>query len=135
MMHRIRLAMQCQSFENFGTEGGTVEVDETYIGGLARNMHKSKREAKFHGRTGGAGKIAVFGLLDRRNGQSKVRTQVIPDSWKETVNGIINQSLEKGSNVYSDEHGAYFTSAKKASIMPLCAMRKSRSWQCSYQRH
>ncbi len=70
MDHRIRLALHAGSFEKMGGEGSAVEADETYIGGLARNMHKSKREAKFHGRTGGAGKIAVFGLLDRRDGKS-----------------------------------------------------------------
>jgi transposase-like protein len=40
MLHRIRLAMQTGSFEKFE---GTVEVDETVIGGKARNMHKSER--------------------------------------------------------------------------------------------
>src|SRR5438874_12676656 len=41
MLHRIRLAMQGDVVETFG---GEVEVDETYIGGLARNMHKAKRQ-------------------------------------------------------------------------------------------
>src|SRR2546426_4347306 len=82
MLHRIRLAMQGDVVETFG---GEVEVDETYIGGLARNMHKHKREAKFHGRTGGAGKTAVFGLLERgKDGKkSKVIARVIPESWKD----------------------------------------------------
>src|SRR5579872_2427703 len=70
MAHRLRLAITQGSFEKMGGEGETIEVDETYIGGLARNMHKSKR---VHGRTGGAGKQAVFGMLDRgQNGKSKV---------------------------------------------------------------
>src|SRR5213596_154647 len=58
MLHRIRLAMQGDVVENFG---GEVEVDETYIGGAARFMHRDKREARaaLHGRTGGAGKTAV----------------------------------------------------------------------------
>src|SRR5436189_1884466 len=43
MLHRIRLAMQTGSFEKFS---GTVEVDETYIGGKARNMHKTARVRK-----------------------------------------------------------------------------------------
>src|SRR3954452_1163399 len=43
MLHRIRLAVQTGSFDKLG---GTVEVDETYIGGLARNMHKSDRKKK-----------------------------------------------------------------------------------------
>ncbi len=47
MLHRIRLAMQTGSF---GKLSGQVEADETYIGGKARNMHKSKREEKITGR-------------------------------------------------------------------------------------
>src|ERR1041384_6858466 len=43
LLHRIRLAMQSGSFEKLS---GTVEVDETFIGGLARNMHKSVRERR-----------------------------------------------------------------------------------------
>src|SRR6185369_11599119 len=46
MLHRIRQAMQdSQSGGKLGgMRGHTVEVDETYIGGAARNMHKWKRE-------------------------------------------------------------------------------------------
>src|SRR5437868_12430491 len=52
MMHRIRLAMQRGGFDKMA---GEVEVDETYIGGKARFMHKGKRAAKIKG-TGGMGK-------------------------------------------------------------------------------
>ena len=41
MMHRIRLALQDK---DGGMLGGEVEVDETFIGGLSRNMHKDKRQ-------------------------------------------------------------------------------------------
>src|SRR5271170_3518673 len=51
MQHRIRLAMQSGSFKKLT---GGVEVDETYIGGLARNMHKHRRNKVISG-TGGAG--------------------------------------------------------------------------------
>ncbi len=106
MDHRIRFALHMGSFEKMGTEGTPVEVDETYIGGLARNKHKHKR---ITGRTGGAGKTAVFGLLDRgKNGKSKVRAHVIPDSWKDTVNAVIKDAVTPGADVYTDEHGAYF---------------------------
>ena len=40
MMHRIRLAMQTGSFKENWFGGAEVEVDETFIGGKARNMHK-----------------------------------------------------------------------------------------------
>jgi transposase-like protein len=43
MLHRIRLAMQTGSFDKFD---GEVEVDETFIGGRARNMHAKVRKAR-----------------------------------------------------------------------------------------
>lgn len=63
MLHRLRLAVHAGSFDKMG---GTIEVDETYIGGKARNMHSGKRKRLFvsKGRSM-AGKVAVMGLLDR----------------------------------------------------------------------
>jgi len=58
MNHRIRKAMQCGTFKKLS---GEVEVDETFIGGKARNMHPGKRARQIKG-TGGAGKVAVMGL-------------------------------------------------------------------------
>ncbi|MFN5862890.1 MAG: DDE transposase, partial [Pseudanabaena sp.] len=40
LLSRIRLAMQNGSFEKMS---GAVEIDETYVGGKARFMHKAKR--------------------------------------------------------------------------------------------
>ena len=61
MLQRIRLAMQD---DGNGAFGGTVEVDETFIGGKARFMHADKRKTRITG--GGAiGKVAVMGLLER----------------------------------------------------------------------
>ena len=62
MLQRIRLAMQDE--EGGGTLSGEVEVDETFIGGKARNMHKDKRANKITG-TGGKDKAIVFGMLER----------------------------------------------------------------------
>ena len=61
MLHRIRYAMRTGTFEKMS---GQVEADETYIGGLARNMHKDKKAQKITG-TGGSGKAIVMGLLER----------------------------------------------------------------------
>lgn len=84
-------------------------MDETYIGGLARNMHADVRKRKIQGRTGWVGKTAVFGLLERgKDGKkSKVRTQVIPQHWSSEAREIIRNSVEPGTTIYSDEHGAY----------------------------
>ena len=64
MLHRIRLAMQDGSFTQYS---GTVEADETFIGGKARNMHKDKKDRVIQGRTGHVGKTAVMGLLQRHS--------------------------------------------------------------------
>src|SRR5438552_5756472 len=78
VLHRIRLAMQTGTFQKLS---GKVEVDETFIGGKARNMHKAKRERMIHGR-GAVGKSVVMGLLERHG---KVRTKVVPDTKKKTL--------------------------------------------------
>lgn len=77
MLHRIRLAMQA---EDGGKLSSDIEVDETYIGGRARNMSASKKARILGGKKGGvAGKAAVMGLLDRhgKNAVSQVRTVVL----------------------------------------------------------
>jgi len=100
VMHRIRLALQGESL---GKLGGEVEADETYIGGLARNMHISKRKQKISG-TGGMGKVAVMGLLARHG---KVRTSVVPDVQRETLQAKVREHVEPGSQVFSDAWVAY----------------------------
>jgi transposase-like protein len=75
VLHRIRLAMQD---ETGGKLSGHVEIDETYIGGKARNMHKERRARIIKG-TGGMGKVAVMGLLARhgQDGHSAMRVSVV----------------------------------------------------------
>jgi transposase-like protein len=70
MLHRLRLALKTGAFGTKlgGTESGGVEVDESFIGGKLKNMHRDRRErfAAQSGHTGGAtGKAIVMGMLDR----------------------------------------------------------------------
>jgi transposase-like protein len=103
LQQRIRLAMQQGSFSK--PMSGTVEADETFIGGKARNMHKGKRLAK--GR-GAVGKAVVMGLLDRHSGKtSKVRAFVVDNTKRKTIDPIIRQHVEAGSNVYTDSLASY----------------------------
>jgi hypothetical protein len=60
---------------------GEVEVDETFIGGKARNMHAGKRAEPIQGR-GTTGKTIVIGVLERGK---EVRATVIPNTKKGTV--------------------------------------------------
>ena len=101
MMHRIRLALQDKTG---GKLGGEVEADETYIGGLARNMHKDRRAKRISG-TGGVDKVAVMGLLQRHG--KKVRTAVLPDVQMATLTGRVQQNVKPGSQVFTDAAGGY----------------------------
>lgn len=79
LLHRVRLAMQ--DGLNGGMLSGEVEVDETYIGGKARNMHRSKKlrinqAMGGTGLQGGSGKAVGMGMLERGG---KVVASVIPD--------------------------------------------------------
>jgi len=105
MMHRIRLAMESDSDGKFM---GKVEVDETFIGGLARFMHKAERTRKGVG-TGGLGKVAVMGLLERHgpDRHSRVRTSIVPDTRRGTLTGEVRQHVEPGSEVFTDSLKSY----------------------------
>jgi transposase-like protein len=100
MLHRIRKAMQSGSFMKLD---GEVEVDETFIGGKARNMHKEKREATITG-TGGADKTAVMGFA-KRGGE--VRATVIADRKKKTLQGLVRSRVAAGSALYTDALASY----------------------------
>jgi len=100
MMHRIRLALQDA---DGGKLGGEVEVDETYIGGLSRNMHIRKRQKKIFG-TGGRDKVAVLGILKRRG---KVRTSVIPDVTRNTLHAQVSSNVAPGAQVFTDAYTCY----------------------------
>jgi transposase-like protein len=83
---------------------GTVEADETFIGGKARNMHKGRRKAK--GR-GAAGKAVVMGLLERHGEGSKVQTHVVDSIKRKSLQPIIRSAVEPGSHVYTDALASY----------------------------
>ncbi len=100
MGHRIRLALQAGSLDKLA---GEVEVDETFIGGKARNMHIAQRKRRITG-TGGKDKTAVMGVLERGG---KVRTAVVHDRRKKTLHAEVKKHVEAGSALYSDDLRSY----------------------------
>jgi transposase-like protein len=104
MLHRIRLAMQDEG--SGGKLGGEVEVDETYIGGAARNMHPARKRRVLEGRGGGySHKVGVQGILERGG---KVRVEVLTDRKMPSLLPNVWKHVDKGSTVYTDEAQAYF---------------------------
>ena len=101
MLHRVRLAMQDNA--TGGKLGGEVEVDETFIGGKARNMHAGKSAEKIKGR-GPEGKAVVAAVLERGG---KVRAQVVNSRKKKTLQAFVSQNVEAGSKLYSDALKSY----------------------------
>jgi transposase-like protein len=102
MAHRIRLALQGKGFIKLGGPDSHVEVDETWIGGKARNMHaivRRRRNVKDkHAKT------MVIGAVERGG---KVYAKVVPDRKKKTILDVIIPAIETGSTVHTDELPAY----------------------------
>lgn len=100
VLHRIRLAMQVGSFDNCG---GELEVDESFIGGRARNMHRDVRKRRITG-TGGKDKAKVVGVLQRGG---RVRAHVVPDTKRVTLTGHIRTHIKPGATIYTDTLASY----------------------------
>ena len=95
MNHRIRMALHDGSIEK---ASGHVEADETFIGGKARNMHVAQRRRRITG-TGGKDKTPVLGIVERGG---KVRTVVVPNRKKRTLQAEVKKHVEAGSALYTD---------------------------------
>jgi transposase-like protein len=99
MLQRIRKVMQDDFFgSKLGGGSGEVEVDESFIGGKARNMHVSERKRRITG-TGTKDKTAVMGILERGG---KIRTTVVPNRKKAALQGEVRKHVTAGTALYSD---------------------------------
>ncbi len=107
MLHRIRVAMQSDTFDKMG---GEVEADETFIGGVARNMHKAQRESVWGKKQSGTiGKTAVFGLLERHgpDGHSRARAKVMLSTRRTALIPEIRKNVERGAEMFTDAYRSY----------------------------
>ena len=97
MLQRIRLAMRTKGFQT--PLKGTIEADETFIGGLVKNNPKRMKH-----RTGGWDKTTVMGVLQRKG---EVRAFVIPQATSEYMHDVLRSHVSEGERLMTDGHGAY----------------------------
>jgi hypothetical protein len=101
MLHRIRLGLQTKDGGKLGSAPHSkVEVDETFIGGKARNMHKGRRDRM----TTFGNKTAVMGMLERGG---EVRASVIGKRQGAAMQEIVRTTVEKGTWLMTDEFAGY----------------------------
>jgi transposase-like protein len=103
MAHRIREGLRELFPEETGPLGGggkAVEIDETFVGGLEKNKHRNKRK---HAGTGGAGKEAVFSLIERKG---RVRSHHVTEVSANTLRPILQAHVDAATFIMTDEGGA-----------------------------
>jgi transposase-like protein len=107
MLQRIRLAMKNKSVLKLGYQGGPVEMDETFIGGKLKNMHKSKKP-KGPGISGkavsGTAKTIVVGMVERGG---RVRAEVVMERTHAVLRAVANKHIHSGATLMTDEWGGY----------------------------
>jgi transposase-like protein len=117
MLQRLRLVLKAPNLGTKlgGNDGGEVEVDESFVGGKLRNMHRSramklastKQSLGYATGVKHENKTAVLGILDRESRQ--VRAKVVADVKRETLQKEILNNVKYGSRVYTDQAVAYDT--------------------------
>ena len=101
LAHRIR-----ECWEDLSGEPmlGPVEVDETYVGGKARNMHAKVRRERITER-GPVDKTTVVAAKDRSTG--RIAATVVADTDRATLQGFVTHHAGADAMVYTDEHRSY----------------------------
>jgi len=101
MLQRIRLAMQSGTFTKLA---GEVEVDESFIGGKARNMHADVKARKIGPNRGPTGKAIVAAVLERGG---KIRATVVDKRKKKQLHALVHEHVEPKAALYSDALKSY----------------------------
>lgn len=100
MAHRIREALKDDGSSKLG--GEIIEIDETWIGGRARNMHRRNRPSR---KELLRRKAIVMVAKDRETGE--VRAKVVPDRSRASLMSFIERTVQHGALLCTDSLSAY----------------------------
>ena len=101
MAHRLRMALASKE----GMFAGPVEADESYFGGVRKNMSNAKRKELEGSGRGAVGKTAVAGVKDRAS--NEVRAKVVRKTDSETLQSFVTEHTNADTTVYTDDSTAY----------------------------
>lgn len=94
MLHRIRYAVNSGSFDK--PMDGTVEIDETYVGGKHRgNLRHNENKAM------------VIGIVEKNKGKGRIRAMATKTADATVALPFIRASLKQQAKVQTDESKIY----------------------------
>lgn len=106
VLHRVRLAMQTGTFERLGSsDGDGTEIDETFVGGRAKNMHAAAKKRR--GISQGLKvetKAVVAGAVER---DGEVRAEVLPGRKHPELTEFVKRNVHAGTRIYTDAYRPY----------------------------
>ena len=109
LLHRIRYVLGNMEESLIGGPGCVVSCDETFVGGLVKNMHRTTVAKRFKGMpTAGNSpthKTPVMGMHDRETRQ--VRARVVPNVNRETLQNMILANIQRKTTLHTDQWRGY----------------------------
>lgn len=105
VLHRLRYAFDHPVFKGeMGSDGGPVEIDETYVGGKEKNKHMNKRADKKAKPGRSDGKTAVLGMIERGG---IVRAEKIQSASARHIQPLVIGNVSKNATLMTDDWGSY----------------------------